>query len=76
MILTHHQQLTEIHFIDYEFSGLNFLGYEFGNLFNELASEYEPEFQFFEERIPKEKIMVQFLGHYLWAKQNGPTIIN
>ena len=39
---------NEIQFIDYEFSGLNFLGYEFGNLFNELASEYEPDFQFFE----------------------------
>ena len=43
---------TALTLIDYEFAGMNFLGYELGNFFNELASEYEPNFQFFEDRIP------------------------
>ena len=41
-----------IFLIDFEYSGNNFRGIEFGNLFNELASKYAPIFEIDENMIP------------------------
>ena len=59
----------KIHFIDYEFSGLNIRAFEFGNLLNELIVNYElnmpPYFIVQEHQNLSEIQQRTFFAHYL-----------
>ena len=50
------EQSSKLFFIDYEYSGFNFRGFEFGNFFNELTMNYEvdqpPYFLFNAHKYP------------------------
>lgn len=62
----------QIHIIDYEFAGLNYRAFEFGNFFSELQWTYSsptaPYFEVTEARYPSESAQKDFFSFYLLAK--------
>ncbi|KRX00251.1 Protein kinase-like domain [Pseudocohnilembus persalinus] len=60
---------NEIQIIDYEFVGLNYRFYEFGNFFNEITWDYEypekPYFTIDPSKYPSEKAQKFFFAYYL-----------
>jgi len=56
-------------FIDYEYAGFNYRGYDIANLFNESTISYEnPEYPYYyikEKDFPSEKELKDFVKYYL-----------
>jgi thiamine kinase-like enzyme len=57
------------YFLDYEFAGFNYRGYDLANFFNEMTMEYDypiaPYFKANPELYPKESTLTEVLGHYI-----------
>eukprot|EP01138_Halocafeteria_seosinensis_P011579 gb/GECG01011828.1/.p1 GENE.gb/GECG01011828.1/~~gb/GECG01011828.1/.p1 ORF type:complete len:442 (+),score=44.91 gb/GECG01011828.1/:1-1326(+) len=55
--------------LDYEYSGYNYRGYDFANLFSEFVIDYEttdfPGFEIYEKDFPSDDKMVLFFNRYI-----------
>lgn len=55
--------------LDYEYSGYNYRGHDFANLFSEFVIDYStsefPGFQIYEDDFPSEDKMTLFFSHYI-----------
>src|SRR5437016_1324115 len=60
-------------FIDFEYSGFNFRGYDFANFFNEMMMDYSldnsPYFAIDHNRYPSYKQVILFFENYLIAQR-------
>ncbi|KAL2309717.1 hypothetical protein Nmel_005937 [Mimus melanotis] len=61
--LSAHNKLGDVQFIDYEYSGYNYLAYDIGNHFNEFAGVNEVDYSLY----PNRKLQEQWLRSYLEA---------
>lgn len=68
---------TRLALIDYEYAGMNFRGFEFGNLFCEFTFDYHhptaPYFRFCPEKYPSIEIQRNFFTAYLAAGEDAVT---
>lgn len=62
------ENILKLYLIDYEYSGYNYRGFEFANLFNEFTICYEeafPGFTIIPEDFPEDETMKTFLRYYI-----------